>query len=126
MNRPIKFRYRYEQTNKLTGEKIIVTRIYDMSQIEDGIAKVYFDCEKLISRDEFTGLHDKNGKEIFEGDILCTPDEENEYYYSKVIWGDEIAGWATSTNNFIEPLSELIEEQPEIIGDIFTTPELLD
>lgn len=49
-----------------------------------------------------TGLFDENGKEIFDGDILHTPDNE----LAKVFWNDDLAGWFV---DFLYEIAELSE-----------------
>ena len=77
---------------------------------------------------QFTGLCDKNGKKIWENDILMA--HLDEYYpenatYETVEWG--VAGWVTheagSTDR--EYLDEFDLEHFEVIGNIFDNPELL-
>lgn len=75
---------------------------------------------------QFTGLIDKNGKQIYEGDIVCW----NEYTM-KIVWGDiigygfgfmwEMCGTNTTWN---ESITGFIDEY-EIIGNIHDHPELL-
>jgi len=101
---------------------------------------------------QFTGLLDKNGKEIYEGDILMFPDTESEYVDVEI--GD-VKVAETEVNSFF-PIeykngefgmlindSELVydknrwlslntfftdyisEKECEVIGNIYENPELL-
>lgn len=64
---------------------------------------------------QFTGLHDKNGKEIFEGDIMDMTDEYGSKRH-QVKWID------CRFNLSPEAVHEF---KMEVIGNIYENPDLL-
>lgn len=72
-----------------------------------------------------TGLTDKNGKEIFEGDILKVND-----WLEVVSFGEEKAMFVSKEINFPETsLYDLFNTdifEVEIIGNVHTNPELVE
>ena len=96
---------------------------------EDGVAGEYIVNNDLVLI-QSTGLTDKNGKEIFEGDILSIEtDEENVKV--EVSWDSKHALFAFESKKYNEkePLAELFEDNPypfKIIGNIWEDGELLD
>ena len=73
----------------------------------DGFIRLFdFDNNKMqmyeVDRDtigQFTGICDKNGKKIFEGDILEFPDEVWESYYTDC--GPEYNSWETKNRGVV-------------------------
>lgn len=87
--------------------------------------------EKLIDCDtvgQFTGLTDKNGKEIYEGDIILAG-----YYKwkSKVVWDEKCARFIGLTNDkdvnivYVDMVDKDDKSAVEVIGNIYENPELL-
>ena len=76
----------------------------------------YSDCKNLM---QYTGLKDKNGKEIYEGDILgfevIRNFKEITVYHFAVTWDFENAGWIQ-----FSPKNKIV-----VIGNIYENPELL-
>lgn len=89
---------------------------------------------------EFTGLTDKNGTRIFEGDILSSDiypytSDGNQNYFAEVLWFDDcpafglyifkspkslVRGVAEQSTSIDDDLSDM-----EVIGNIHDNPELL-
>ena len=77
---------------------------------------------------EYTGLHDKNGREIYEGDIVRTGTDnigDPDPMIGQVIMRE--GSWLIENEKMQEAI-ELFSEitSREVIGNIFENPELLE
>lgn len=116
--RAIKFRAwdkcenRFVYFELFTGVNNMTPKIYQHAQLEEW--------------KEFTGLVDKKGVEIYEGDICIVHDLEKETV--EIIFRQETAGFEGfihGIKTFKNPYVELSGQYYEVIGNIYQTPELL-
>lgn len=80
---------------------------------------------------QYTGLKDKNGKKIFEGDIIDVSDCEYIPHWInetkiKVQWDIERAGFDPFCEDAIDCREYVSADEVEVIGNIFDSPELLE
>jgi len=84
---------------------------------------------KLIARREYTGLKDKNGKEIYEGDILDSREEVvwvNNGWFKKDLEKSWEEFLQDDVDTYDECQTRLNEDNNyEVIGNIYENPELL-
>ena len=100
-------------------------KIYNM-QISEGLEET----ERYILM-QYTGLKDKNGKEIYEGDILFSKKSwygcDMEYV---VFWHNKEACFFLDNKKYMEFPMPLSVSNPdgcgEVIGNIYENPELLE
>ena len=71
---------------------------------------------------QFTGLHDKNGKEIYEGDLIELDIEDGLNKFGIVKFEDGCFG----VNSRAATLAYLTACGSKIIGNIHENPELLE
>jgi uncharacterized phage protein (TIGR01671 family) len=127
MQREIKFRA-WNKVWKcmyyLTGFHLISKKHIQLYYLdEDGSSSTCTVLVENIVLMQYTGLHDKNGKEIYEGDILSFYD-----YKGIVRFGlhDDMVynGWYVETPTAQCELNESFQFA-EIIGNIYENPELI-
>ncbi|HEL2334957.1 TPA: hypothetical protein TZN93_001940 [Streptococcus suis] len=119
-----KFRVAYK--NNILGEagaidfinKTVTIPIYD-KETDEYLADYELSLN-LVTLMQSTGLVDKNGKEIFEGDVVNIFDEKlSKIYYSDGAFCVDILIGGT-------PLHAFLSEQLEIVGNIWKNPELVE
>ncbi len=143
--REIKFRYVWGRPKAWSGPyrpddpKVIITYITLEDLEKRKPFKPPWDLKKtpipstysiLIARNEFTGLLDKNGVDIYEGDIL---DVDTENRRVKVVWFESQACFDTDVVEIIDktwPFFQALQNSHwgyrcEVIGNIYENPELV-
>lgn len=140
MSRDIKFRGKCSGQSKYAGEwvegglvvpqEITNNEVLIIRAIADGCTTTYHVDADTIG--QYTGLNDKNGKEIYEGDVL-------KIYNSVltclcvVTWNSEVGSWCL---RFIEMKKEGVKPlglwlcdrdyDIELTGNIYDNKELLE
>jgi len=81
---------------------------------------------------QFTGLLDKSGKEIYEGDIVFNHAEEGRSNSNTIIWNNDgyVIEQLSAQDDEIDGIGIYLElylynEDIEVIGNIYENPELL-
>ncbi|VJJ60557.1 YopX protein [Streptococcus pneumoniae] len=107
------------------NEEIVTQQIYFENGLPDD-RDIYCYNPDEIELMQSTGLKDKNGKEVFIGDIVkCTRGCLHEVYLEKEYGGTFIGGMpAVYLKGFGDGYAWT--EYEEIIGNVYENPELLE
>ena len=114
--RDIKFRFVYQ------GEYQIHYKWYFLDQLVDNSLKELSDIHhqmRLLAKNQYTGLKDKNDKDIYEGDIIKT-----EFGIGQVVY--EIVCFRIIGDNLDLYLGHSNRNKLEIIGNVYENTKLLE
>lgn len=124
MNREIKFRA-WDNVDKM-----MYVNLQNGIHFEDGSVYAFQDFIDNKGYHEFnlmqfTGLQDKNGKDIYEGDLIS---EEGSKPY-EVVWQYHSVQWIMQYTGegrtYRHMAYDYAQQQYEVIGNIYENPELL-
>lgn len=125
---------RYGEKVKLNGEKIKSNWVYGgiFPQNGDGDFAIIYQQEPTIEKypvyadtvGQYTGLTDKNGKKIFEGDIVKYGDTVHKVVFEQrngtAYFGLVYSTLETLSFGYYQDLKQI-----EVIGNIYDNPKLL-
>ena len=115
MNRKIVFRAWDVENNKMIQSYAHVSKYGQFYT-----AWTSTDSEREYIPMQYTGLKDKNGKEIFEGDIICNNNANWEVGF------DEGGYWMRQQEGQHKFIFINEAQHSEVIGNLYENPELLD
>jgi uncharacterized phage protein (TIGR01671 family) len=118
MNREIKFRF-WHTVDKEWVSPVLIEFEYESPDAEHIGIPIYLygkeNVEQNIIYQQYTGLKDKDGKEIYEGDILKT---ERLWSMTGVVAFEE-GGFSLKSNDEFYYLNQICGRSTEVIGNIF-------
>lgn len=130
MNREIKFRVWDKKRFDMHYNAEMFDVFQPVLQDENGDIEEYTFAELLVDENfsvmQYTGLKDKNGKEVYEGDILQWPHLKSSSPVVEVYYNDSEFVFVGRPVDRNEETESWLDTKCEVIGNIYETPELLN
>ena len=139
MNRPIKFRAWEKWEKRMLYRGVFDINWYATEKNDENgchtVRGIKPEDKTELELMQFTGLLDKNGKEIYEGDIILHTNEEADKSPSQILWNTYEGQWQTE-NIHAQRGGQIADSEwydwdtskidnIEVIGNIYENPELL-
>lgn len=129
MKRPIKFRVWDVQSEKMFEPKEISNNLICCTPEDDD--------EQFFVHMEFTGLLDKNGKELWEGDIIRWDFEKlPEIVTHTLSWDGRLnpdtapfmSAWGSTDGRYFKTFMNVFDSRryAVVVGNVYQNPELIN
>ena len=113
--------------------KVVVVPIEKLYQVNEEETDIDWDFEQRKFKDielrEFTGLKDRKGREIYEGDIIGVKPEPYIVTYRNGAFrlSTPMNNYIKTTHDYVlgDVLNAIENKKLEVIGNIYENPELL-
>ena len=135
----LKYRAWYVLAEEMINEILMISFVRKeiIGKFSDGSTSVPLKFEDKRNGEDVilmqsTGLKDKNGKEIFEGDVIAIEVDDTETPINARVFQNSKIGvlmFHVFEDNEDVPMVELLEDNSvafEIIGNVYENPELLE
>ena len=126
---------KYGEKVKMNGEKIKSNWVYGgiFPQNGDGDFAIIYQQEPTVEKypvyadtvGQYTGMLDKNGIKIFEGDIVDFSDRSDGDGYGVVRYDENETEFEFESDNICRSLGSYFPKNIEVIGNIYDNPEFL-
>lgn len=131
MTREIKFRAWDKKRKEWYGASDPeITTFYGFHLFGECTGFCYPSIEDLehLEITQFTGLYDKNGKEVYEGDVVITnqPMYDEGNTYNQVVFYNSAFIFKAIDNKLDCVVYEYSSKFIKVIGNVFENPELLE
>lgn len=114
----------YDKKTKKVRDVLVIDWLNGLVDLSEG--NIDYDIENDVILMQSTGLKDKNGVEIFEGDVLYYIPFESHINDSIVVFEKGSFCKKMLRNGKLTSVRFIDSEEYEVIGNVWDNPELLE